>query len=75
MQESALLAPIQQEIQRHDFSHFVETPRRLPLGRSKPVFTFKLITLVSNASAPGLLEWLLGLRCRQESRLPGLLPH
>ena len=32
MQKSALLAAIQQEIQRHDFSHFVENPATIAEG-------------------------------------------
>jgi hypothetical protein len=32
MQKSALLAAIQQEIQRHDFSHFVENPPTIAEG-------------------------------------------
>ncbi len=32
MQKSALLAAIQQEIQRHDFSHFVENPPSIANG-------------------------------------------
>jgi hypothetical protein len=33
MQKSALLAAVQQEIQRHDFSHFVENSPLLGDGR------------------------------------------
>ena len=32
MQKSALLAAIQQEIQRHDFGHFVENPPTIAEG-------------------------------------------
>ena len=32
MQKSALLAAIQQEIQRHDFSHFVDEPPSIAQG-------------------------------------------
>jgi hypothetical protein len=32
MQKSALLAAIQREIQRHDFSHFVENPPSVAEG-------------------------------------------
>ena len=32
MRKSALLAAIQQEIQRHDFSHFVENPPSVAEG-------------------------------------------